>query len=408
MLKFLREELNLTKAFCFLFFFNSSLVGQEVSVAELLKFLHQSQEIQMRKDQVTNLRKTVVDDRPREPWEITWSRENQHGSETEEFLSIQRTFPTPALRKAHQQLARIESEQIDLDFSRYMKSLELELLEKFYDGLRLQKEIEIRSNYLGEFDRLVQKLAFRVQEGIGPAYDLRRLRQQQILEKEIIQSLKTDYRSVLKSLEILCLDTVSITALQGDLLPQWNDASLERALLTLESNQDLEFDRLELNRLIQKQAELKKRFISNFSLEIGAKRIKNGSQSSKGNIVGLSAPLSIGDPFAVRRVRLSTQARLTKMEYERKRVSLIKKLDNLSYVIVQRISQSNGMRKSLIEPASQLSQVKVQAYRNGGGSLADLLDSRRHLLESYLQTHEISFAARKAWLKFGRLLTGVD
>jgi len=395
------------RIFCFYCLFAMVSAGEGVPVEELLKALHQSQGIQMEKEWAGKLKKVVASDQPREPWEIAWSRENQPGSEKEDFLSIQRSFPTPAFKRVQKKLARTESEQVGMGFSRYMTSLELELQEKFYEGLRIQIEIEIRSNYLREFDLLVQKLAHRVQEGIGPAYDLQRLRQQQVLEKQIIQSLETDYTTLLVDLKILCMDTIPITGLSGNLLPVWDASRQDEALSKIETNQELESQRLELSRLSHKQAQFQRGSISHFNLEIGAKQIKDGSQSGKGNIIGFSVPLSIGDPYAARRARYRTQGKLREMQYERKRASLKKKLENLSHLITKRIAQCNGLQKTLIEPAISLSQMKAQAYRNGGGSLADLLDSRRHLLESYLQTLEISYKARMAWLKFERLLTGV-
>ena len=396
------------RIFLLLLCFFAIPIGFCTDLNTLIKSLHQSDWFQSQTKRSTVLSDVIASDQPRHSWEIGFSRETQSGSVTEDFISLQRQFDSAWLKSVYREQSQLDAELQKLDFANYTRSKELEVYNLFYDALRIQDELELRTSYLQALNGLLKRLEYRIKQGDGAAYDLKRLRQQQVLENQTIQSLEASLSARKIQLKSFCLHETTVQKLQGTLLPEWSSSIQNDEINKLDANLKVRREGLELQRLQQNQKQLENRFFKNYTLEFGTKRIDEPGLDGSGAIFSFSTPVPLDDIHKQKRQRYQLMAELRLSELNQHKSYLTSQLSLLGTLIFKTVQQSKDQQELLIQSAISLHKTKEKAYQNGAGTLADLLDIRRHLLESHLQAQQTKYKARQAWLEFKTLLIGVE
>ena len=396
------------RIFIILFYFLPLHFSYSTELETLVLSLHSSDWFQAQAKQSKAIVNAIARDLPTQSWEINLGRETQPGDITEDFVSLQREFNSSWLQRVYREQSILDAKLQELDYSRQIQIKEMDVSKLFYDALRIQEELELRVSYIKALNDMLQKLEFRIRQGMGSVYDLNRLKQQQVLENQAIQTLEASLIAYKAQLQNLCLYEHEIRSLEGSLLPNWSEVIQNDQINKLHSHFGLSRASLEIARLEQNRKELENKFFKNYTLEFGTKRISEPNLKGSGSVVGMSAPFPLSDSDKRKRDKYQLMTQFQLSELNQQKSYLTARLRALSQLIIKTIQQSKDQQKVLIQSAGDLQKTREQAYQNGVGSLADLLDTRRHLLESHLQAQETKFKARQSWLEFKAVLIGVE
>lgn len=375
---------------------------QAASLEEVVSALQKSNWMKGQTERGLKLQEVLKVDVPKQEWEFAFSRETQTGSVTEDSITIGREFQSPWLKGVYKSQASIESELAQLEFEEFVKTRELEIHKEYFASLKSQSEVHLREGYLNTLRGLIQKLSHRARQGVGPAFDYRRLSQQRVLEEQRIRTLKNKLKAQLSNLALISYASEAIEEVEGNLLP-----SFPTGQNSLDENLKIKRARLELKRFEYSEKEWSKKLFKEFNLEIGSKRIDEPGLNGSGMIFGFSVPVQIEDVHKSKRRKYQLLVENQEAQIEQLHTTISKKISSLSKLLEQTIQQSRELESTLVKPAYELNQVKQKAYQNGRGTVVDLLDTRTHLLESHLQVHEVQYIARQTWLEIKGLQAGV-
>ena len=375
---------------------------QAASLEEVVSAFQKSSWITGQTERRRKLQNAVKVDVPKNEWEFAFSRETQPGSVTEDFVTIGREFQSPWLKGVYRGQAFIESELEQLEFEEFVKVRELEIHKEYFDSLKLQIEVRLREGYLKTLSGLIQKLSYRAKQGVGAAFDYRRLSQQRILEEQRLRTLKNKLRASLSNLALISYASEAIEEVEGNLLPDFS-----KGQNSLDENLKIKRARIELKQFEYSEKEWSKKLFKEFSLEIGSKRIDEPGSNGSGMIFGFSVPVQIEDAHKAKRRKYQLLVENQEAQVEQLQTTISKKINSLTKLLEQTVQQSSELESTLVKPAYELNQIKQKAYQNGRGTVVDLLDTRTHLLESHLQVYKVQYIARQTWLEIKGLQTGV-
>lgn len=374
----------------------------------LIHNLHASEWIKIQSDSNQKLKKAIESDIAQEPWRISFSRETQPRSASEDTFSIQRQINSVWLENSLKREAKIEGEIQNLAFTRHIRQMEFKLHRNFYKALKFQIELELRREFLFSLNRFIEKQEFRIGQGVGNESELELLRQQAVLESQRIRALNAVLLDIASELVSLSEFDKEMIPLKGKMLPAWSQEIQQAELRLIDRNLILMEAQLEMNQLQQKNQILQNKFFKHYNIELGTKRFSEAHSADSGIIFGISTPIPMNSTNRSKRKRFEMMHQYKEAQYNHKKSYLVSRLGSLGQLIKQTIRQGVEQRQILVGPAEDLFKNKEDAFYNGRGSLNDLLKSRQHLLDSYLELNETEFRARQNWLEFKALAIGVE
>ena len=203
----------------------------------------------------------------------------------------------------------------------------------------------------------MKKLSLRVKQGVGKAYDLRRLQQQKELETQRIESLENDLREVKSELESLCELNLESQNLSGSILPGWTKEKFDQKIEKIGDNLQYRMGVLELKSLSNKQSKNKKSFLRYYNLHFGTKRLDGPGKSGSGSVFGLSAPFPLSDPHSKARKRYKLQTKLKKAQIEQSKQFTVSSTCKSSLFLLYRLpyhlgslTEAQGQKTSFSSP----------------------------------------------------------
>ncbi len=285
-------------------------------------------------------------------------------------------------------------------------ALVVDALRVFREAQYLRLRVAAMTTERGALARAVDIVAKRAKAGEASGYDQQRLQLELAAYDDRIASATIDLRTAQQRLAILLGRPGQRVDAAGELAPAPGptlDALLGDALAR---RGDYRAARLRRDAAAAERAAADRGWVPSLEVTAGAMSSDLGAESATGYVVGLSLHLPLFDRGAAARARADAAGRAAAADarlLEREVSSAIR----IAYEAwTERAAQAARFESAQLAPLDQLLRSAETAYRDGGGSIVELLDAYRTAREARLRNLELrreaSLAVLDLWLALGR------
>ncbi|MBC7978761.1 MAG: TolC family protein [Myxococcales bacterium] len=301
--------------------------------------------------------------------------------------------------------ANLGAARAESDVQRFV--LVVDALRVFREAEYLRLRVGSMTADRGALARAVDIVAKRARAGEAAGYDQQRLELELAAYDDLIASAAIDLRVAQQRLASLVGRPGQRVDAAGALAPVTTPVPALETLLgdPLAQRGDYRAAKLRLDAAAADRAAADRAWVPSLELTAGAMSSDLGTGSASGYVAGLSFSLPIFDRGAAGRARADAARRTAAADarlLEREITSAIR----IAYETwTERAAQVARFESAQLAPLEQLLRSAETAYRDGGGSIVELLDAYRTAREARLRNLELrretSLAVLDLWRALG-------
>jgi outer membrane protein, heavy metal efflux system len=281
------------------------------------------------------------------------------------------------------------------------------------DGLRVFREaaylrlrVTLMTSERGALARALDVVAKRAKAGEASGYDQQRLQLELAAYDDLIASTTTDLHAAQRRLAMLVGRTGERVDAQGELVVTQAPALEPLLADALARRGDYRGAMLRLDAAAAERAAADRTWVPALELTAGVMSSDVGTESATGYVAGLSFNLPIFDRGAAGRARAEAARRAAGADARLLERAVPAELRIAHETWSARIEQEARFQSTQLARLDQLLRSAESAYRDGGGSIVELLDAYRSARDARLRDLELrreaSLAELDLWLALGR------
>jgi cobalt-zinc-cadmium efflux system outer membrane protein len=288
----------------------------------------------------------------------------------------------------------------DADASRF--AIVVDGLRVFYDAAYARLYVDKLRSERDALVRLVEVVEKRVGAGAASGYDQQRIELELAAYDDLVMSAETTLGDARLRLAALVgrsgeeLDATSTLELPADpVLP--DDSVTDRA--------DYRAARSREDSADARAAEASRGWIPDFGLSLGAMSADVGGETAYGYTIGIAVTVPVFDRGAARRAQANAERRVAKADQRVIEARVPAAVDARHRTLVRRIAQARTLIDTRLSKLDDLLRSAETGYRDGDGSVVELLDAYETARDTRLRDLELRRDARLAeldlWLALG-------